>query len=482
MPPKAAPRGRGRGRGGTARGGSASASASGAVPVADMGDSSAEPTPSEAISDTVTPAPASTSTSAPPRGRSTTATPAPKPGPKFKPKAVRRSSAERDRIARELGQANKAKDEAEERRKSRLAKAIVRGRGRGGFRGGFRGPVAAGPLSGGMTFGGSSGGGRFARADYIKSEGGGLFGSDGRVNADLLHDYVQDYDDENNKQPLMPMGIRRSQPKSKEDADNDGSNKDADGEEDSDEEGLFVNEKERAEKDRLAADQQAGKVKTERGGKDVDMASIPPRFGEADETDYDDMLRVETNKKLNISSGKAEELRRQRHLFAEQLDDRAFIFQFPVRPPLYVVKDDGSLAKSEGDDDVVMLDGQQQDNAPVDPTAEVKEEEVAEEESQQEEPEVVPQAGYLGKLIVRKSGKVEIDWGGYPMDSGTGVAPRHLSTAVLLEMEDAKPGEASRGFAYSLGRVEAVFSSVLRTSDMEPWVVDNQVADNSANR
>ncbi|KAK0735524.1 hypothetical protein B0T21DRAFT_349002 [Apiosordaria backusii] len=450
-----------------------------------MGDSTpVEPTPSEARSDVVTPAPASTSTSDPPRGRSTTAVPATRGagGPKFKPKAVRRSSAERNRIARELGQANQAKDEAEERRKARLAKAVVRGRGRGGFRGGFQGPVAAGPLSGGMSFGGSSGGGRFARADYIKYEGGGggggLVGRDSRINADLLHDYVQDYDDEDSQQPLLPMGIRRTQPKSKEDASKEGSsprsNKDADGEEDSDEEGLFVNEKERAEKDREAAAQQAGAVKTEGGDKNVDMASIPPSYAEADSIDYDDMLRVETSQKLNISSGKAEELRRQRHLFAQPLDDRAFIFQFPVRPPLYVVKDDGSLAKSEPNDDVVMLDGQQADNGPVDLTAEVKEEEVAEEESKKDEPEeAVPHAGYLGKLIVRKSGKVEIDWGGYPMDSGTGVAPRHLSTAVLLEMEDAKPGETPRGFAYSLGRVEAVFSSVLRTSDMEPWVVDN---------
>ncbi|KAK4203298.1 hypothetical protein QBC40DRAFT_167382 [Triangularia verruculosa] len=444
-----------------------------------MGDGPAESAPSEAISQTATPAPGPASTSVPPRGRSTTATPAPKAGPKFKPKAVRRSSAERERIARELGQIAKVKDEAEERRKARLAKAIVRGRGRGGFRGGSRGPVAAGPLSGGMTFGDSSGRGRFARADFIKGEGGRAFGSDGRVNADLLHDYVPDDEDDDKERPLMPMGIRRIQPKSEEDAEKD--DKDAKGEEDSDEEGLFVNEKERAEMDRQAAAKQAGRIKSEAGSKNVDMASIPPRFAEAEEIDYDNMLRVETSQKLNISSGKAEELRRQRHLFSQQLDDRAFIFQFPVRPPLYVVKDDGSLTKSEDDGDVVMLDGQQQSNTPIDLTTEVKEEEVAEaeDENREEEPEAVPQAGYLGKLIVRKSGKVEIDWGGYRMDSGTGVAPRHLSTAVLLEMEEAKPGEAPRGFAYSMGRVEAVFSSVLRTSDMEPWVVDNQVSESA---
>ncbi|KAK0670790.1 RNA polymerase III RPC4-domain-containing protein [Cercophora samala] len=434
-----------------------------------MTGSSAEPATAEVKSETVTPATASTSTSVPPRGRSTTATPAPRTAPRFKPKAVRRSSADRARLARELGQISKAKDEAEEKRKARLAKAIVRVRGRGGFRGGSRAPVAVGPLAGGGAYGGSSGGGRFARADYIKKEGSGLFTDDGRVNADLLHDYVQDFDEDNKDQPLMPMGIRRVQPKSQEDADKE----DVDEEEDSDEEGLFVNEKERAAKDRLAA-KQASKVKTEGGGKDVDMDNIPPRYGEADTTDYDDMLLVDMSQKLQISSGKAEELRRQRNLFAQQLDDRAFIFQFPVRPPLYVVKEDGSLAKTEGDDDVVMLDGQQQDSAPVDLTTEVKEEEVAEEESKEEVKEAVPQAGYLGKLIVRKSGKVEIDWGGYPMDSGTGVAPRHLSTAVLLESEDAKPGETPRGFAYSMGRVEAVFSSVLRTSDMEPWVVDDQ--------
>ncbi|KAK4658035.1 hypothetical protein QC762_203240 [Podospora pseudocomata] len=467
MPPKTAPRGRGRGRGGTARGGSASA------PVA--GDGSAEPATAVVKSETDTPASASTSTSAPPRGRSATATPAgTRVPPKFKPKNVRRSSAERERLARELGQISKAKDEAEEKRKARLAKANVRGRGRGGgFRGGARGTVALGPLAGGGAFGGggSSGGGRFGRADYIKNEAGDLFGSDGRVNADLLHDYVQDYDDDNKDRPLMPMGIRRVQPKSQEDSTEDN----ADEEEDSDEEGLFVNDKERAAKDRLAA-KQAAKVKTEGGGQDVDMDSIPPRYGEADTAGYEDMLLVDTSQKLQISSGKAEELRRQRRLFSEPLDDRAFIFQFPVRPPLYVVKDDGSLAKTEGDDEVVTLDGQQQGNAPVDLTTGVKEEEVAEEESKEEEEKpVVPQAGYLGKLIVRKSGKVEIDWGGYPMDSGTGVAPRHLSTAVLLEMEDAKPGEPPRGFAYSMGRVEAVFSSVLRTSDMEPWVVDGQV-------
>lgn len=38
--------------------------------------------------------------------------------------------------------------------------------------------------------GGFLGGGCFGRVDYIKIEVGGFFGSDGRVNVDLLYDYV----------------------------------------------------------------------------------------------------------------------------------------------------------------------------------------------------------------------------------------------------------------------------------------------------
>jgi hypothetical protein len=176
MPPKPTARGRGRGRGGTARGAAA------AAPF--RNDATAEPeAPSTSTQTTTTAAaadapPATTVTPSDPRPDTTASAAAPSQqtvatssrstpaaaaagrgsstsSSKFKPKAVRRSEAERARLAEEQARIEAGRDAEEARRLAHLNR--LRGRGRGRGRGGFlRGNLrtagaAAGPLSAGFS-------------------------------------------------------------------------------------------------------------------------------------------------------------------------------------------------------------------------------------------------------------------------------------------------------------------------------------------
>jgi DNA-directed RNA polymerase III subunit RPC4 len=45
----------------------------------------------------------------------------------------------------------------------------------------------------------------------------------------------------------------------------------------------------------------------------------------------------------------------------------------------------------------------------------------------------VTEEGFVGKLIVRKSGKVQLDWGGTLLELGRGVETDYLTTTMIVE-------------------------------------------------
>ncbi|KLU85359.1 hypothetical protein MAPG_04387 [Magnaporthiopsis poae ATCC 64411] len=81
--------------------------------------------------------------------------------------------------------------------------------------------------------------------------------------------------------------------------------------------------------------------------------------------------------------------------------------------------------------------------------------------------------GYVGKMTVRRSGKVTMDWGGIAYSVMPGIQTSFLTNAVLLEEADKKPrsGEIA-GRAYGMGKVMGRFVCRPVFKEPVPWVVD----------
>ncbi|KAL2119531.1 hypothetical protein VTJ04DRAFT_6492 [Mycothermus thermophilus] len=571
MPPKAASRGRsrGRGRGGTARGGSAAASSSAAgdanemdidaaqeQQATDSGSATAPATATATESTNVSrPGPApipvmtasesstantlvpASSTSIPSTSAST---PAPSAsttrGSKFKPKAVRRSETERQRLAEEQLRIQEQRNAEEARRLARLQRAQSRGRGgrgRGGLlRGGLRSSVAAGPLAAGIssTSGGRPSGGyaiaSSSSSGHIKTEGDSKIAGissiivDSRIDADKLYNYVEISDEEDGsatvtttkkKKTVMPMGIRRVEHKEEGVTMTTAAEIQAQetaGADESSDDGLFVDNPAVEEAEEPTKDDGVWDIPRPRRIKKED--------GDAGTTDQEPGAGIKTPespemKKIPVSETKTkkkaavpkdlndqileEDLQHLLSLFTMQgadetfvhdgnahnaaLEGHMFLFQFPaVLPPLRAVPPEitsTSVVKAEPDDDVVMLN---QPPINIDLTKDAddkaKDQGDGEEDGEDEVGGDIKEGGYLGELVVRKSGKVELSWGGQKLDLGLGIPVSFLRTAVLIEEDDVKPGEAPQkaGHAYGMGKIQGAFSLAPAWSEEEDWIVD----------
>ncbi|KAM0272181.1 hypothetical protein ACHAQH_008831 [Verticillium albo-atrum] len=155
-------------------------------------------------------------------------------------------------------------------------------------------------------------------------------------------------------------------------------------------------------------------------------------------------------------------------------DGRLYLFQFPpVLPPLHVTSGP-SKVKSESDDTVILdpgvggsidLTGNDEHRKPkINGESKVSVSEMAEN---------LKQGGMIGKMNVRKSGKVEFDWGGCTLELGPAAGMNFLTSAVIIEEADdkAKNGEYG-GDAYGMGKIMGRFVLAPRWSDEEEWVVD----------
>lgn len=69
-----------------------------------------------------------------------------------------------------------------------------------------------------------------------------------------------------------------------------------------------------------------------------------------------------------------------------------------------------------------------------------------------------PEGGRVGKLIVRRSGRVEMDWGGTRLALGMGTEAEFLTSAVVLETREHPDNpEALTGTGYGMGQVMGRF-------------------------
>ncbi|KAK4219471.1 RNA polymerase III RPC4-domain-containing protein [Rhypophila decipiens] len=526
MPPRAirARGGRGRGRGASSRGGASAAPAPEGT--TQTPQPAADSTPAEPVPVANSPAqtvPPESSTPQPSNTQTTpSAAPAGRGGAKYKPKAIRRTQTERDRLAEEAERLRAENIKNEENLQARTNRGRGRGRARGGLmrgrgRGGF--PVS---LSGGMSFGSSGGAGygtgtgtgAYGQASEYGSGGGSGDGdNDGRINADALYGVVQRQEDvvkfsstlntfvsTSKKKSMMPMGIRRVEHKEEStaaqmealrlsDSNNAKIPKKGEPAEGTADDGVWAHavpksrsqvriKEEPVDEDRMDLDLSEGQIK----------APDSPQLSKKDVTGSED-------KKQPIYKDIEEELaagRRQRmlELFtaregdqASELEGHMFLFQFPrVLPPLKATAADGTptLVKPDPDDDDELFVSNDPpttttsiDLTTVDDSKVKKEGEEGgdDDDNKGEPPQILPEAGFLGNLIVRKSGKAELSWGGRRMIVDLGIAQHVFSQAILLEEGDIKPGQVSNiaGTALDMGRIQGKFDTAYVWDEEEDW-------------
>lgn len=136
----------------------------------------------------------------------------------------------------------------------------------------------------------------------------------------------------------------------------------------------------------------------------------------------------------------------------DKKEGRLYLFQFPpVLPRLHNSDRDKSRDQTTTGEDVEMSGTS--DPKTVDITADGEEIVIKEEpDVEQADDPLIPEEGYLGKMIVRESGKVEFDWGGNSMIVGRGFDASFLQTVVLTEFKEGDEEGAVTGMGSLMGK------------------------------
>ena len=91
----------------------------------------------------------------------------------------------------------------------------------------------------------------------------------------------------------------------------------------------------------------------------------------------------------------------------------------------------------------------------------------------EEETDPFRHGGFVGKLVVRKSGKAELDYGGIRYTMRRGIKSSGVTSYVVLEEEDVKPGKEEQyaGRAVAMGTLMGKFNFGPVWEEQEEWVV-----------
>ncbi|ETS80136.1 hypothetical protein PFICI_07665 [Pestalotiopsis fici W106-1] len=502
--------GRGARSGRGARGASATAAAPSTRPSIEGGDDGASiPGSVPALAPGSSAARAVTIESSQSAPNSAASTPAPSlRGARFKPKAVRRDAAERQKLEDERTRDLAAKikvEEKEQRAADRRARRGAGGRGRGDA--GFmrRTVTGHGVFSGVgqdmLKQGGGSWGGHGA-----KSEGGSNWGpryhdrrvNDLRVNVDTLRASATPEVSLANgsKSPgFLPVGIVRVEHKQEELKVATSAELEADEQEDDDDDELFVSEQIGAlprdmqmtddnevwNEGPKTAEEDSVKVKPEPGSAeddvmDIDAIPAKPKAPPSPELQKKPLAQQDPELDAKI---KAKERKRAKAMQDTELqsaaldaatllealtlkegetqakDNQLFLFQFPpVLPPLLYVNEDGTEVVEAEDES--MSNGLRIKAEPGTSGA------VATNSA------LPPQGGYIGRLNVRKSGKIELDWGGRILDLGIAADTDCLTTAIIVDEQDGEnPGKAT-----GMGNVYGKFVATPVFQEEDEWNPD----------
>ncbi|KAI1642862.1 RNA polymerase III RPC4-domain-containing protein [Daldinia loculata] len=150
----------------------------------------------------------------------------------------------------------------------------------------------------------------------------------------------------------------------------------------------------------------------------------------------------------------------------QEKDDQMYLFQLPpILPPL-VKPTDGTNGEEPEVADPTPLE-----NSGLAITNKVKTEDGKEKEKEYNPfATLPPEGGLIGKLHVRKSGKVEFDWGGTILSLGMGTETDFLTSAIMMEQNiDLQNPEASTGFACGMGQILNKFVLAPVWDEEEDW-------------
>ncbi|KAI2623458.1 RNA polymerase III RPC4-domain-containing protein [Xylaria nigripes] len=448
---------------------------------------------------------------------------------RFKPKNIRRDEAERKRLEDDRNRDLAFKVKIEERELRAEERRARRGRGRGNLaRGGLtrRIVTASGPFSAVASENVKADGGRAsglgsgewnARKAYFgyDSENRVRYHPrrehEARINIDLLNGLTDGHAPDGTPlyQPArytqksmvnIPIGMHRTLHQDPEVKVKTQAELEAEDRQSSDDEGnLFVDAPDKdprdigmgndtevwhaAPKNRLNVKAEPG---TEGDSSDVNMADIPeapkaPASPDAKKRPVDDENSI-------ASDAAAEKLKRKEKKLAEdsefmystmdletvlrnlsfstpvdneegqEKDDQLFVFQFPpILPPLVRRSDNENelgaidLAPSDADNGKIKLED-------------------GVEESRKRNMGLPADGGFIGRLNVRKSGKVELDWGGTTLDLGLATETDFLTTAMIIEQkENVETAEEIAGSAYGMGQVFGKFVLAPPCEDEDEW-------------
>ncbi|KAK8136327.1 RNA polymerase III RPC4 domain-containing protein [Apiospora sp. TS-2023a] len=150
---------------------------------------------------------------------------------------------------------------------------------------------------------------------------------------------------------------------------------------------------------------------------------------------------------LNVSQPGDEEHGHER-------DGRLYLFQFPpILPPLSRVSEN---------DDLVEVDSAPGNNKGAKTNAKTPASSAS---------AWPADGGFIGKLNVRKSGKVELDWGGMPYEIRLGTETGFLTTAIIVD-EPENDAAGGQGKATGMGKVYNKFVAAPILGEEEDWDPD----------
>ncbi|KAI6754932.1 hypothetical protein HG531_004038 [Fusarium graminearum] len=233
------------------------------------------------------------------------------------------------------------------------------------------------------------------------------------------------------------------------------------------------------------------KVDTEAESKDTSATPVPQTKKPAQESE-EAMIRSDLEILANelgaveISDDADGEGEEEKTQAPSNKDGRMYLFQFPpVLPPLkQIAQPKPNKIKpepTEGEDNVLESTPAATDAAPVDLTNDLNS--TGFNIPGFEDPEqkagfmssLLSSGGMVGQLKVRKSGRVEMDWGGSTMELSPAVGMNFLTTAVIVEENDEKPRPGViGGESIGMGKIMGRFVLAPKWDEEEEWEVSSE--------
>ncbi|PKS05248.1 hypothetical protein jhhlp_008619 [Lomentospora prolificans] len=150
-------------------------------------------------------------------------------------------------------------------------------------------------------------------------------------------------------------------------------------------------------------------------------------------------------------------------------DPIPFLCKFgPIMPPLRPKARPEPQVKSEPSDTVML------DQPPADLTADTAHANTDDTDGTDQGPS--KHSGFIGKLVIRKSGRAELDYGGIRYQMSRGIKSSGVTSYMVLEeLETKKPGQDEyAGRAIAMGTLHGKFNFGPIYNEQKDWVVSEE--------